>query len=293
MTLRTLSNGICRAFGFVIANNVYRPVRKALYRPGSTKHLFSGDLYLLIGKEGSVCEACSSSSLVISTGLLLREEPEGTSSFSSAPAGVYVEIHGTLISRSWLFIERGVDARPRSNCRLGSWETATATSRLPELGRQAMRARGSYFNSSRALETRYEQLRRLLGRLESRWPPLSASVGALGALDGWVGGLRTCRQVRAGAWHCHPISLDIASASNQRCYGFEKLVGADTVSKLACIFTSIKPRTSFELQNSLTIHCHPNHQTRGARYGSWQYFACLSSRTMELFRLHRSCAGSS
>jgi len=110
MTLRTLSNGICRAFGFVIANNVYRPVRKALYRPGSTKHLFNGDLYSLIGKEGSVCEACSSSSLVISTGLLLREEPEGTSSFSSAPAGVYVEIHGTLISRSWSSIERGVNA---------------------------------------------------------------------------------------------------------------------------------------------------------------------------------------
>ena len=71
ITLRTLSNGICRAFGFVIANNVYKPVRKALYRLGSTKHLFNRDLYLLIRKEGSVYKACSLSSLVILTGLLL------------------------------------------------------------------------------------------------------------------------------------------------------------------------------------------------------------------------------
>ena len=40
--------------------------------------------------------------------------------------------------------------RRRPNWRLGSWETATATSRLPELRRQAMSTREGYLDVSRA-----------------------------------------------------------------------------------------------------------------------------------------------
>ena len=72
-------------------------MRKALYRLGSTKHLFNRDLYLLIRKEGSIYKAYLLSLLVILIELLLRKELEGISLSSLAPIGIYIEIYRILI----------------------------------------------------------------------------------------------------------------------------------------------------------------------------------------------------